>query len=75
MEIGKQVAMLPMGPKASAQWLAGPELSRKLDCLRTLPTWACLSAKRFCVKFSRATGNPHKAKTPRLLASSFCNLA
>ena len=60
--------MRPIGPKASAQWLAGPELSRKLDRLRTLPPSANPGTDRFGVKFRAATGTHHTAQTPRLLA-------
>ena len=45
------VALLTGDAKASAQWLAGPELSRKLNRLRALPLSPHCGMLRFCVKF------------------------
>ena len=66
--MGRQGALRPVEPKASAQWLAGPELSRKLDRLRTWPPSAKPGTNRFCVKFKAATRTHHETETLRLLA-------
>ena len=47
----EMVALLTVDAKASAQWLAGLELSRKLNRLRALALSPHCGRVRFCVKF------------------------
>ena len=66
------VALLTVDAKASAQWLAGLELSRKLNRQRALPISLYRSTVRFCVKFrlrKRATSAASAASIQSRMAS------